>query len=185
LAAVCQFTRNTPITQNTIPTSAPTASRSLNGAGIDWRPGMLIQYAAAGVLADAAYVLAGYRENRSNAARLTASQGIQRRVAEIHHQTPHTATNQPIRTVSETSHIAIFSSPGKLSAFWTQKGTQAVACFRASFSEDGGTGCWQSPFLCRYTISHTRQDDLEPDANSIFAQIFYEARRCADHKKSG
>jgi hypothetical protein len=50
-----------------------------------------------------------------------------------------TATNQPVRTVSETSHIAIFSSPGKLSAFWPQKRTQAVACFRASFSEDGGT----------------------------------------------
>ena len=33
--------------------------------------------------ADAAYVLAGYRPNRSNAARLNANQDIQRRVAEI------------------------------------------------------------------------------------------------------
>ena len=38
---------------------------------------------ATGKTADAAYVLAGYQENRSNAARLNASQNIQRRVAEI------------------------------------------------------------------------------------------------------
>ena len=38
---------------------------------------------AAAKTADAAYVLAGYQENRSNAARLNASQNIQRRVAEI------------------------------------------------------------------------------------------------------
>jgi len=42
-----------------------------------------------------------------------------------------------IRTVSERSHLAIFSSPGKLGALWPQKRTQAVACFRASFSDDG------------------------------------------------
>jgi hypothetical protein len=41
------------------------------------------QELAAGKTADAAYVLAGYRENRSNAARLNASQDIQKRVAEI------------------------------------------------------------------------------------------------------
>jgi phage terminase small subunit len=41
------------------------------------------QELAAGKTADAAYVLAGYRENRSNAARLSASQDIQKRVAEI------------------------------------------------------------------------------------------------------
>jgi hypothetical protein len=38
---------------------------------------------AAGKTADAAYVLAGYRANRSNAARLNANQDIQKRVAEI------------------------------------------------------------------------------------------------------
>jgi phage terminase small subunit len=41
------------------------------------------QELAAGNTADVAYVLAGYRENRSNAARLNASQDIQKRVAEI------------------------------------------------------------------------------------------------------
>ena len=41
------------------------------------------QELATGKTADAAYVLAGYQENRSNAARLNASQNIQRRVAEI------------------------------------------------------------------------------------------------------
>ena len=41
------------------------------------------QELAAGKTADAAYVLAGYKENRSNAARLNASQNIQKRVAEI------------------------------------------------------------------------------------------------------
>jgi phage terminase small subunit len=41
------------------------------------------QELAAGQTADAAYVLAGYRENRSNAARLNANREIQRRVAEI------------------------------------------------------------------------------------------------------
>ena len=38
---------------------------------------------AAGNTADAAYVLAGYRENRSNAARLNANRDTQKRVAEI------------------------------------------------------------------------------------------------------
>jgi phage terminase small subunit len=41
------------------------------------------QELAAGKTADAAYVLAGYRANRSNAARLNANQDIQKRVAEI------------------------------------------------------------------------------------------------------
>jgi phage terminase small subunit len=41
------------------------------------------QQLATGKTADAAYVLAGYRANRSNAARLSANQDIQRRVAEI------------------------------------------------------------------------------------------------------
>jgi phage terminase small subunit len=41
------------------------------------------QELATGKTADAAYVLAGYKENRSNAARLNASQNIQERVAEI------------------------------------------------------------------------------------------------------
>jgi hypothetical protein len=38
---------------------------------------------ATGETADAAYVLAGYKENRSNAARLGASRDIQARLAEI------------------------------------------------------------------------------------------------------
>ena len=41
------------------------------------------QELATGKTADAAYVLACYKENRSNAARLNASQDIQKRVAEI------------------------------------------------------------------------------------------------------
>ena len=41
------------------------------------------QELATGKTADLAYVLAGYRENRSNAARLNASQNIQKRIAEI------------------------------------------------------------------------------------------------------
>jgi phage terminase small subunit len=41
------------------------------------------QELATGKTADAAYVLAGYQENRSNAARLGADRDIQRRVAEI------------------------------------------------------------------------------------------------------
>ena len=41
------------------------------------------QELATGKSADAAYVVAGYRANRSNAARLSANQDIQRRVAEI------------------------------------------------------------------------------------------------------
>jgi phage terminase small subunit len=41
------------------------------------------QELATGKTAYLAYVLAGYRENRSNAARLNASQNIQKRVAEI------------------------------------------------------------------------------------------------------
>ena len=40
---------------------------------------------------------------------------------------------------------------------------------------DACIGPNQLPYwlLARCTISHTRQDDLEPDTNSIFAQIFY------------
>ena len=41
------------------------------------------QQLATGKTADGAYVLAGYKGNRSNAARLNASQNIQKRVAEI------------------------------------------------------------------------------------------------------
>ena len=41
------------------------------------------QELAAGKTADAAYVLAEYQENRSNAARLNANRDIQKRVAEI------------------------------------------------------------------------------------------------------
>jgi hypothetical protein len=41
------------------------------------------QELATGKTADAAYVLAGYKENRSNAARLGADRDIQARVAEI------------------------------------------------------------------------------------------------------
>ena len=41
------------------------------------------QELATGKTADAAYGLAGYRENRSNAARLSANQDIQKRVAEV------------------------------------------------------------------------------------------------------
>jgi phage terminase small subunit len=41
------------------------------------------QELATGKTADAAYVLAGYRVNRSNAARLSADQDIQKRVVEI------------------------------------------------------------------------------------------------------
>src|SRR5690242_14103478 len=41
------------------------------------------QELATGKTADAAYVLAGYKENRSNAARLFADRDIQARLAEI------------------------------------------------------------------------------------------------------
>ena len=41
------------------------------------------QELATGKTADAAYVLAGHQENRSNAARLNAAQNIQKRVGEI------------------------------------------------------------------------------------------------------
>src|SRR5262245_26200191 len=41
------------------------------------------QELATGKSADAAYIVAGYRANRSNAARLSANQDIQKRVAEI------------------------------------------------------------------------------------------------------
>jgi hypothetical protein len=41
------------------------------------------QELATGKSADTAYVLSGYRANRSNAARLSANQDIQKRVAEI------------------------------------------------------------------------------------------------------
>ena len=41
------------------------------------------QELATGKSADAAYVLVGYRANRSNAARLSGSRDIQKRVAEI------------------------------------------------------------------------------------------------------
>ena len=43
----------------------------------------LVQELATGKSADAAYVAAGYSANRSNAARLSANQGVQKRLAEI------------------------------------------------------------------------------------------------------
>ena len=42
-----------------------------------------VQELATGKSADAAYVAAGYSANRSNAARLSANQGVQKRLAEI------------------------------------------------------------------------------------------------------
>jgi phage terminase small subunit len=47
--------------------------------------------------ADAAYVLAGYRANRSNAARLSANQDIQKRVAEIFRQWAQSVLQSPSR----------------------------------------------------------------------------------------
>jgi hypothetical protein len=49
------------------------------------------QELATGKTADAAYVLAGYRANRSNAARLSAGHDIQKRVAEIQSLGAHLA----------------------------------------------------------------------------------------------
>ena len=46
------------------------------------------QELATGKTGDAAYVLAGYKENRSNAARLGADRDIQARVAEIQSWVP-------------------------------------------------------------------------------------------------
>ena len=47
------------------------------------------QELATGMTADSAYTVAGYRENRSNAARLNANRDIQKRVAEIQSLRPH------------------------------------------------------------------------------------------------
>jgi hypothetical protein len=59
-----------------MPYRATLPVRSKRGA-VQWYP------QAIGKSADAAYVAAGYRANRSNAARLSANQDIQKRVIEI------------------------------------------------------------------------------------------------------
>ena len=57
--------------------------RSFNAHAPQSRHEKFVQELAIGKSADAAYVAAGYRANRSNAARLNANQDIQKRVVEI------------------------------------------------------------------------------------------------------
>ena len=79
-----RFTRReTPAPQRNVArpsfTARPWASSNPFSIAVEKLAGVL----ATGKTADAAYILAGYRANRSNAARLSASRDIQKRIAEI------------------------------------------------------------------------------------------------------
>jgi phage terminase small subunit len=97
------------------------------------------QELASGTTADAAYVLAGYKENRSNAARLNASQNIQKRVAEIQSLGAERAaiTIENLRAEAEAARskamrekgganaaVAAITAKAKLAGLWREKVAQ-------------------------------------------------------------
>jgi phage terminase small subunit len=92
------------------------------------------QELAAGKTADAAYVLAGYRENRSNAARLNANQDIQKRVAEIQSVGAERAAITVESLIAESARkkamadkggaaaaVAAITAKAKLAGLWRDK----------------------------------------------------------------
>jgi hypothetical protein len=94
---------------------------------------------ATGKTADAAYVLAGYKESRSNTARLGASQDIQKRVAEIQSMGAELAaiTIETLIAEAESARIKAMSEKGganaavaavtakaKLAGLWREKVAQ-------------------------------------------------------------
>jgi phage terminase small subunit len=94
---------------------------------------------AAGQTADAAYVLAGYRENRSNAARLNANREIQGRVAEIQSMGAERAAVTVETLIAEAeaarskamrekggaaAAIAAITAKAKLAGLWREKVAQ-------------------------------------------------------------
>jgi phage terminase small subunit len=97
------------------------------------------QELATGKSADAAYVLAGYHENRSNAARLSAKQDIQRRVAEIQSLAAERAAITVETLIAEAEEartkamaekggaaaaIAAITAKAKLAGLWREKVAQ-------------------------------------------------------------
>jgi hypothetical protein len=94
---------------------------------------------ATGKSADAAYFLAGYRANRSNAARLSANQDIQRRVAEIQSLGAELAAITIESLIAEaeaarskamrekggaTAAVAAFTAKAKLAGLWREEVAQ-------------------------------------------------------------
>jgi phage terminase small subunit len=92
------------------------------------------QELAGGKTADAAYVLAGYRENRSNAARLNANQDIQKRVAEIQSVGAERAAITVESLIAESARkkamadkggaaaaVAAITAKAKLAGLWRDK----------------------------------------------------------------
>jgi phage terminase small subunit len=97
------------------------------------------QELATGKAADLAYVLAGYKENRSNAARLNTSQNIQKRVAEIQSMGAERAaiTIETLIAEAEAARnkamgekggaaaaIAAITAKAKLAGLWREKVAQ-------------------------------------------------------------
>jgi phage terminase small subunit len=97
------------------------------------------QELATGKTADAAYVLAGYRENRSNAARLSASHKIQKRVAEIQSRGAERAAITVETLIAEAeaarskamcerggaaAAVAAITAKAKLAGLWREKVAQ-------------------------------------------------------------
>jgi hypothetical protein len=87
--------------------------------------------------ADAAYVLAGYRENRSNAARLSANRHIQKRVAEIQSLGAELAAISIETLIAEAeaarskamgekggAAVAAITAKAKLAGLWREKVAQ-------------------------------------------------------------
>jgi hypothetical protein len=94
---------------------------------------------AIGKSADAAYVLAGYRPNRSNAARLNANRDIQKRVAEIQSMgaqlaaitietliaEAEAARNKAMREKGgANAAVAAITAKAKLAGLWREKVAQ-------------------------------------------------------------
>jgi phage terminase small subunit len=95
------------------------------------------QELAAGKTADAAYVMAGYRENRSNAARLNANRDIQKRVVEIQSVGAAAVTVETLIAEAEEARskamgeksgasaaVAAITAKAKLAGLWREKVAQ-------------------------------------------------------------
>ena len=91
------------------------------------------QELATGKTADAAYGLAGYRENRSNAARLSANQDIEKRVAEIQAVGAELAAitvetliaeAEAARSGGAAAAVAAITAKAKLAGLWREKVAQ-------------------------------------------------------------
>jgi hypothetical protein len=155
------------------------------------------QELATGKSADAAYVSAGYRANRSNAARLSANQDIQKRVAEIQSLGAERAaiTVETLIAEAESARskamgekggaaaaVAAITTKAKLAGLWREKIAQTdpsgehapryIISDRPMTEEEMGTGAmWGMNISCVHLRSLQRKRNSRQDGNHDRRQL--------------